>query len=192
MGAAHVASSQVGGESAIEPNSAQGKSGRESKSNFLPKKKIKHHSGDLGGFAGQVAMGDKHNPNLPIGVGVNNTLVTPSKSGLVSVILINNNSHNVWIRQPLYAADLWEVEPKKWEYEPVLTHEEGTNNVTINFIQVPPEEFRKDIFSNTVEAEENNPSGKTENQNSKGEEKPKFGSPLDYDSPDFDFKGECE
>ena len=43
--------------------------------------------------------------NLPLGVVVNNTLVTPSQSGLVSVILINNNSHNVWIRQPLY----WEV-----------------------------------------------------------------------------------
>ena len=82
---------------------------------------------------------------------------------------------------PLYAADLWEVEPKEWEYEPVLTHKEVTNNVTIIFVQVPPEE-----------AEENNPSDKTENQNSKGEEKPKFGSPPDYDSPDFDFKGECE
>ena len=131
--------------------------------------------------------------NLPIGVGVNNTLVTPSKSGLVSVILINNNNHNVWIRQPLYAADLWEVEPKEWEYETVLTHEEGTNNVTINFVQVPPEEFREDIFSNAAEAEENNSSNKTaKDQNSKGEEKPKFGSPPDYDSPDFDFKGECE
>ena len=130
--------------------------------------------------------------NLPIGVGVNNTLVTPSKSGLVSVILINNNNHNVWIRQPLYAADLWEVEPKEWEYEPVLTHEEGTNNVTINFVQVPPEEFHEDIFSNATEAEENGPASETGNKNSQGEEKPKFGSPPDYDSPDFDFKGECE
>ena len=50
VGAAHVASSQVGGESAIGPNSAQGKSGRESKSNFPPKKKHKNYSGDLGGF----------------------------------------------------------------------------------------------------------------------------------------------
>ena len=130
--------------------------------------------------------------NLPIGVGINNTLVTPSKSRLVSVILINNNNHNVWIRQPLYAADLWEVEPKEWEYETVLTQEEGTNNVTINFIQVPPEEFREDIFSNVTEAEENNSSNKTTDQNSKGEEKPKFGLPPDYDSPDFDFKRECE
>ena len=40
VGAACVASSQVGGESAIRPNSAQGKSGRESKSNFPPKKNL--------------------------------------------------------------------------------------------------------------------------------------------------------
>ena len=38
--AAHVASSQVGGESAIGLNSTQGKSGREQKSNFPPKKKF--------------------------------------------------------------------------------------------------------------------------------------------------------
>ena len=224
VGAAHVASSQVGDESAIGPNSPQGKSGRKSKSNFPPKQKFKNDSGDLGGFAGRVTMGDKKNPmcipanssktiigkvprvdwkltylvektensNLPIGVGVNNTLVTPSKSRLVSVILINNNNHNIWIRQPLYTADLWEVEPKEWEYEPVLTHEEGMNNVTINFVQVPPEEFREDIFSNATEAEENGPASETRNKNSRGEEKPKFGSPPDYDSPDFDFKGECE
>ena len=41
VGAAHVASSQVGGESAIGPNSVQGKSRRESKSNFPPKKNLK-------------------------------------------------------------------------------------------------------------------------------------------------------
>ena len=130
--------------------------------------------------------------NLPIGVGVNNTLVTPSKSRLVSVILINNNNHNIWIRQPLYVSDLWEVEPKEWVYEPVLTHEEGTNNVTINFVQVPPKEFHEDILSDAVEAEENNSKGETKDQNNKGDEKPKFGSPLDYDLLDFDFKGECE
>ena len=84
------------------------------------------------------------------------------------------------------------MEPKEWEYETVLTHKKVTNNVTINFVQVPPKEFREDIFSNAAEAEENNSSNKTEKQNSKGEEKPKFGSPPDYDSPDFDFKGECE
>ena len=55
--------------------------------------------------------------NLPLGVSINNTLVIPSRSGLVSVIVMNTNDHNVWIRQPLYAGDLWEVEPKEWLYE---------------------------------------------------------------------------
>ena len=62
VGAAHVVSSQVGGESAIGPNSTQGKSGRKQKSNFPPKKKFKNDSGDLGGFAGRVTVGDKHHP----------------------------------------------------------------------------------------------------------------------------------
>ena len=88
--------------------------------------------------------------NLPLGVGVNNTLVTPSKSRLVSVILINNNSHNVWIHQPLYAGDLWEVSPREWKYETVLTHKEGTNDIKVNFIQVPPEDLQHDILTNGV------------------------------------------
>ena len=36
---------------------------------------------------------------------------------------------------------------------------------------------------------ENGPASETGNKNSQGEEKPKFGLPPDYDSPDFDFKG---
>ena len=62
VGAAHVASSQVGGESAIGPSQTQGKSGTKSKSNFPSKKKNKNDSGDLGGFAGRVTVGDKHHP----------------------------------------------------------------------------------------------------------------------------------
>ena len=44
--------------------------------------------------------------NLPLGIVVNHTLVKPSKSRLVPMILINTNSYNVWIRQPLLAAEL--------------------------------------------------------------------------------------
>ena len=46
-------------------------------------------------------------------------------------------------RQPLYAGDLWEVEPKEWSYEPVLTRDEDTNDIQINFVQVPPEDLRR-------------------------------------------------
>ena len=130
--------------------------------------------------------------NLPLGVSINNTLVVPSRSGLVSVIVMNTNDHNVWIRQPLYAGDLWEVEPKEWSYEPVLTRNENTNDVEINFVQVPPEEFREEIFSEAAEAAEEKSSEKTSESDSKKEDRPKFGPRPDLESEEFDFKAELE
>ena len=50
--------------------------------------------------------------NLPRGVSVNHTYINPTKAKQVSVILLNTNSYNVWIRQPLYAATIWDVELK--------------------------------------------------------------------------------
>ena len=126
--------------------------------------------------------------NLPLGVSINNTLVVPSRSGLVSVIIMNTNDHNVWIRQPLYAGDLWEVEPKEWSYEPVLTRNEDTNEIEINFIQVPPEDFREEIFSEAAEAAEEKSSGEASESKSNKEERPKFGPKPDLESEDFDFQ----
>ena len=72
--------------------------------------------------------------NLPLGVSINNTLVVPSRYGLVSVIVMNTNDHNVWIRQPLYAGDLWKLNRKNGHMKPV-THPamKNTNDVEINF-----------------------------------------------------------
>ena len=50
--------------------------------------------------------------NLVCGVSANHTYVNPTKSRQVSVILLNTNSYNMWIRQPLYAATIWDVELK--------------------------------------------------------------------------------
>ena len=55
-----------------------------------------------------------------------------------------------------------------------------------------PKNSVRTFFPMPQMAEENNSSSKTTDQNSKGEEKPKFGLPPDYDSPDFNFKRECE
>ena len=88
--------------------------------------------------------------NLLLGVGVNNTLVSPTKSGMVSVILVNNNNHNVWIHQPLYAGDLWEVSPREWKYEPLLTRNRDTNEIEVNFVQVPPEDLQQDILTDNL------------------------------------------
>ena len=50
--------------------------------------------------------------NLPCGVSVNHTYVNPTKAKQISVILLNTNSYNIWIQQPLYAATIWDVELK--------------------------------------------------------------------------------
>ena len=49
-----------------------------------------------------------NNNNLPMGVMVNRTMVTPNKSKHVLVLLMNTNSYNVWTQQPLLAADVVE------------------------------------------------------------------------------------
>ena len=105
---------------------------------------------------------------------------------------MNTNDYNVWIRQPLHAGDLWEVEPKEWSYKPVLTHNEDTNDVEINFVQVPPEEFREEIFSEAAETAEDKSSEETSGSSCNKEDRPKIGPRPDLESEEFDFKTELE
>ena len=79
--------------------------------------------------------------NLPCSISVNHTYVSPTKSRQVSVILLNTNTYNVWIRQPLYATTIWDVELKDWEYEPIFTKDIDSNTVEIKLQQVPPEDL---------------------------------------------------
>ena len=79
--------------------------------------------------------------NLPCGVSVNHTYVNPTKAKQVSVILLNTNSYNVWIRQPLYAATIWDVELKDWDYEPIITKNEEADTFEVKLQPVPPEDL---------------------------------------------------
>ena len=54
--------------------------------------------------------------NLPLGIIVIKCLAHP-KAKSVPVILVNMNSENIWIRQPLLAAELFEVEYHSLEYD---------------------------------------------------------------------------
>ena len=62
--------------------------------------------------------------NLPMGVIVNRAMVTPKHSKKVPVVLANTNSYNIWIRQPLLAADVVEVESCPWDYQTILSHDD--------------------------------------------------------------------
>ena len=79
--------------------------------------------------------------NLPMGIMVNQTMVTPTKSKSVPVTLLNTNSYNVWIRQSLLAADIVEVEHCPWDFHSIMSHD--GNQVQVSFCPVPaPWRFR--------------------------------------------------
>ena len=85
--------------------------------------------------------------NLPCGVSVNHTYVSPTKSRQVLVILINTNIYNVWIHQLLYATAKWDIDLKDWEYEPIMTKDKDSDTVEIKLQQVPPEDLCEEILS---------------------------------------------
>ena len=130
--------------------------------------------------------------NLPCGVSVNHTYVNPTKAKQVSVILLNTNSYNVWIRQPLYAATIWDVELKDWDYEPIITKSDEANTFEVKLQPVPPEDLREEILSNATEVnqETNDTSGRSASDEK--DEKPSFGARPNTKDPDFDFKIELE
>ena len=129
---------------------------------------------------------------LPCDVSVNHTYVSPSKAKQVSVILLNTNSYNVWIRQPLYAATIWDVELKEWDYEPILIKDENSDTVEIKLQQVPPEDLCEEILSNAMEVDPETSKTSNKKGSKETEEKPSFGARPDTKSPDFNFKKELE
>ena len=123
--------------------------------------------------------------NLPMGVIVNRAMVTPKRSKKVPVILANMNSYNIWIRQPLLAADVVEVESCPWDYQTILSHED--KNIKASFCRVPPPEVQEEVFSNAVVSKDS----ETVDENGTSGEKPKkFGSCPDFNSLNYDFDKE--
>ena len=110
----------------------------------------------------------------------------------VSVILLNTNSYNVWIRQPLFATTIWDVELKDWDYEPIITKSKEADTFKVKLQPVPPKDLREEILSNAMEIdpEVGNNSGKNGSKEKDG--KPSFGVRPNTKNPKFNFKKELE
>ena len=78
-----------------------------------------------------VEMGSQR--NLPMGVIVNRTIVSPKRSKQMPVILMNTNGYNIWIRQPLLAADLVEVE----HYLGIIYHQCPERVMRSQYLSIP-------------------------------------------------------
>ena len=104
---------------------------------------------------------------------------------------MNTNSYNVWIWQPLLAAELYDVDYHPWEYETTVTQKEGSDAIKFGFQPVPTAELQAEIMATSQESanEDSNDETKADDEN---DIKPKYGPYSDTLSPDFDFKAELE
>ena len=74
--------------------------------------------------------------NQPLGMVINQCMVIP-KARSIPVILINTNRYNVWIRPPLLAAKLFDVECHEIDYRADINWD--GNNILVGFQPVPPQ-----------------------------------------------------
>ena len=113
--------------------------------------------------------------NLPQGISVNHCLVHP-RGKMVPVILMNQNNHNIWIWQPLLAAEIYVVEYLPWDYGVEFQH--LSNNIEVAFQPIP----LADIMA-TVKSVHNEPG-----TNPSTEPHPTFGPHPNTSAADFDFQ----
>ena len=119
--------------------------------------------------------------NLPQGIVVNRCVATV-KSRSVPVILINTNKQNVWLWQPLLAAELYTA-----EYHPIehrVDMEVEGDVAKVSFLPVVPNTIRVQVEQ--VEATS------TDTATPDPQEKPVFGPRPDTQSADFDFEAEVK
>ena len=128
--------------------------------------------------------------NLPMGIVVNRTMVTPNRSRQVPVALLNTNSYNVWIRQPLLAANIVEVEDCPRDYQPVMSHD--GNQIKVSFCPIPSSEVQEEILSASISNSTTDTSDTTKSVKKESGERSKFGPRPQLNSPNFDFKKELD
>ena len=104
-----------------------------------------------------------------------------SKAISIPVILINTNRYNVWIRQPLLAAKLFDMECNEIEYRANM-NQDG-DNILVGFKPVPPQL----INTNSCQVE----TGPIQPDSPKSE-RPEFGPRPDTNSTEFNFERELD
>ena len=120
--------------------------------------------------------------NLPPGIVINRCVAT-TKASSVPVILVNTKRQNVWIWQPLLAAELFSADHiEKIEHRASM--ERQGDNIQISFSPVAPDSIR--VRSEQVEATTTDINPPTSN------EKPSFVPKPEVKAMNFDFQADIE
>ena len=115
---------------------------------------------------------------------MNGCLVHP-KGNVVPVIVMKQNNHNVWIQQPLLAAEGFLVEHLPWDYGEEF-HQEG------NKIEVALQPLSMAAIMASVKVVHNEPYQAPSKGEASPEPHPTFGSCPNTQAADFDFQKEIE
>ena len=126
--------------------------------------------------------------NLPMGVVVNRTTVTSTKSKKVPVTLMNTTSYNVYIKQLLLAADIVEVDHCPWDYHSTMSRD--SSEVQVSFCHVPTPDVQADILSVGVTETETKAGEMDMTKGGEQGKRPKFGPRPKFNSKHFNFKQE--
>ena len=117
--------------------------------------------------------------NLPQEISVNCCLVHP-KGSAVQVILMNQNNYNIWIQQPLLAAEIYWVEHLPWDYG--VEFQQQGKNIEVAFQPLPPANIMA-----TVKLVHDEPETKPST-----EPHPTFGPHPNTDAADLNLQKEVE
>ena len=124
--------------------------------------------------------------NLPHALIVNSCCVTPKAARRVLVILINTTDQSIWVRQPLLATELFEVEVEPQQYLIKISWE--GDEMIISFLLAPPYEEQEQVENNVMELEEN---WDTPKKDTLPVDHPKFGERPETGKA-YDFEKEVE
>ena len=120
--------------------------------------------------------------NLLPGIVITRCVAT-TKARSVPAILVNTNQQNVWIWQPLLAAELFGTDQVE-EIEHRADMERQADNIQISFSPVAPNSISiRSEWVGTVTSDIEPPTSS---------EKPSFGPRPDVESENFDFKAEID
>ena len=118
--------------------------------------------------------------NLPLGIVINRCVAIP-KARSIPVLLINTNRYNVWIRQPLLAAELFNAECNEIKYRANMSWDD--NNILVGFQPVSTQ------LINTSGCQMEAGPIQLDNPKMEG---PEFGPRQNTNSVEFDFEKELD
>ena len=89
-----------------------------------------------------VLVGQTRHHNLPNGMSINSCYAKP-KNRIIPIISMNTSTENIWIKQPLLAAEIYQVNFHPWQYFTLMDWQSST--IKMRFQPIPSAEIKAEL-----------------------------------------------